>query len=244
MGVVTFDLTKLEVESESSDWYPLEDGQGDVRLSLKLTKQAAERQTQAASGVNFTASRPWAGSVFAPTGFDESAPVVAPEAKLSISYVYGYRSRSCRNNIRLLNHANKLIYHSAAIGIVHDLSTLKQTFYTGHRSSEILSLAVDPSGRYVATGDQVTNTVDGQKDVYIKVWEAQNPTETISTLECGKKVMGITSLAFLAPDESGESKYIVAIGTDPNHTVSTAPVDTSNLTGRTMILTVVPRCFM
>ena len=67
----------------------------------------------------FMASKPWLGALKAPT-----KPVQGdkskPKAKLELDYVHGYRAKDCRNNLRYLKNG-KIVYHAAAIGIVHDI---------------------------------------------------------------------------------------------------------------------------
>ena len=56
----------------------------------------------AGPGDQFMAVKPWKGAIKAPTGFvrapyDQSKP---PDVDLELEYVYGYRARDCKNNLR------------------------------------------------------------------------------------------------------------------------------------------------
>lgn len=94
----------------------------------------------------------------------------------------------------------------------------RQSIYTGHESAEILALSTDPSGKYAATGDQVTvYNKEKSKQVYIKVWEVSNPNETLATLNCPSTMTGVVSLGFSAVNDAGESQYIAAVSSDSNH---------------------------
>ncbi len=56
-----------------------------------------------------------------PTGFKkpQANHDKKPECTLEIDYVYGYRAKDCRNNLRYLKDG-KIVYHAAAVGIVLD----------------------------------------------------------------------------------------------------------------------------
>jgi len=73
------------------------------------------------------ANKPWLGSVknSVPTGYKASKlDREAPDASLQLEYVYGYRCHDVRNNLRYTAD-DKILYHSAGVGIV--LDTYKNT---------------------------------------------------------------------------------------------------------------------
>ncbi|KAI9595240.1 WD40-repeat-containing domain protein [Syncephalis fuscata] len=218
LGNLSIDLSSLKIDEEKDEWYPLNGGSGDIRISLKLTHESPEKLKGEAyaAGVNFSAVRPWAGAIFPPSTFDPTSVKAEPAAELQLSHAYGYRARNCRNNVRLITSTNNVIYHTASLGIVHSMARNSQTIYQGHESAEILSLATDPSNKYVATGDQATVYNNNNKQVFIKVWEVEKPGETVASLTCVPNMAGVVSMAFSA----GEGKYIAAVGSDSTHMVS------------------------
>ena len=99
------------------------------------------------------AVKPWLGVVnnSVPTSYKPSKrDSEAPDANLKLEHIYGYRCHDARNNLKY-NHQGNLVYHAAGVGIVHDPRTNTQKFFFEH-NDDIHCLAVDPSGRYAATG--------------------------------------------------------------------------------------------
>lgn len=60
-----------------------------------------------------------------------------------------------------------MAYHTAAVGVVYDQANHTQQQYLGH-TDDIVSLAVHPNGRIVATGQM-------GKEPTIHVWDAEAP---------------------------------------------------------------------
>ena len=42
---------------------------------------------------------------------------------LVLELVFGYRGRDCRNNVHYLNDGDDIIYHTASVGILHNVAT-------------------------------------------------------------------------------------------------------------------------
>ena len=61
-----------------------------------------------------------------------------------------YRGYDCRNNLYYLANGD-IIYHVAALGIVYNIATHQQRFYSRH-SDDILCLTMHPSEDILATG--------------------------------------------------------------------------------------------
>lgn len=57
---------------------------------------------------------------------------------LVLELVFGYRGNDCRNNVHYLNEGADIIYHTASVGIVLNLTTCKWT--QGRRRSPVLLL--------------------------------------------------------------------------------------------------------
>ena len=64
----------------------------------------------------------------------------APAVGLELEYVYGYRCHDTRNNI-FCSPTGKVVYHTAAVGIVLDSVTNKQEFMFEH-NDDIISMTV------------------------------------------------------------------------------------------------------
>jgi len=70
------------------------------------------------------AIKPWKGVVdnSKPSKYKPSArDSEAPDSTLTLEHIYGYRCHDARNNLRY-NKDGQLVYHAAAVGIVHDTS--------------------------------------------------------------------------------------------------------------------------
>ena len=93
------------------------------------------------------------GAMKAPSGYLKPSrnQNLAPAVDLSLEFVHGYRAKDCRNNIRYLP-SDKIIYHAAAVGVIHDTQEHSQSFYIGH-NDDIVSFALSPDRDLVATGE-------------------------------------------------------------------------------------------
>jgi len=67
-----------------------------------------------------------------------------PRTEVAIDYVYGYRGRDCKNNVRYLKNGS-IVYHAAALGIVLDMVKNTQRFFNRH-DDDIICLDVHPDG--------------------------------------------------------------------------------------------------
>ncbi|KAI4568505.1 hypothetical protein MJT46_008303 [Ovis ammon polii x Ovis aries] len=84
-----------------------------------------------------------------------------PIEDLVLELVFGYRGRDCRNNVHYLNDGDDIIYHTASVGILHNVATGTQSFYQEH-NDDILCLTVNQHPKFiniVATG-QVGDSAD------------------------------------------------------------------------------------
>jgi hypothetical protein len=62
------------------------------------------------------------GAIKEPTGFKAQKGLEkAPKIKPTKEYVWGVRAKDTRNNVRFTSDVNKIVYHTAAIGIVLDI---------------------------------------------------------------------------------------------------------------------------
>lgn len=122
--------------------------------------------------------------------------------------MFGYRGFDCRNNLHYLNDGTDIIFHTAAAGIVQNLSTGSQSFYLEH-TDDILCLTVNqhPKYRNVVATSQIGTTPS------IHVWDAMTK-HTLSMLRCFHS-KGVNYVNF-----SATGKLLVSVGVDPEHTIT------------------------
>lgn len=49
---------------------------------------------------------------------------------LVLELVFGYRGRDCRNNVHYLNDGDDIIYHTASVGILHNIATGRKPWFS------------------------------------------------------------------------------------------------------------------
>jgi hypothetical protein len=104
-------------------------------------------------GDQFMAIKPWMGTVknSVPSKYKPSKKDgEAPDSSLTLEYIYGYRCHDARNNLRYTAEG-LVVYHSAGVGIVLNPVDNTQKFFMDH-NDDIHCLALDPTGRFCATG--------------------------------------------------------------------------------------------
>lgn len=127
-------------------------------------------------------------------------PLTPPPAQ----WVHGYQAQSLRNSLRY-TASGEIVYSSAALALVYSEADHAQRLFAGHHRDDIISLAVSPCGRFVATGER------GRRPA-VFVWDAETQ-EVLATLE-GHHFRGVVQLAF---DPSGRT--LATVGLDDNHTL-------------------------
>ncbi|KAG7466406.1 hypothetical protein MATL_G00164500 [Megalops atlanticus] len=138
-----------------------------------------------------------------------------PIEDLVLELVFGYRGNDCRNNVHYLNEGADIIYHTASVGVVLNLTTACQSFYAEH-SDDILCLTINQHPKFpnvVATG-QVGDSGDmSATSPSIHVWDAMNK-QTLSVLRCFHS-KGVCSVSF-----SATGKLLLSVGLDLEHTIT------------------------
>jgi len=178
------------------------------------TKEVAAKNTgdlfqeeEMGEGDQFMAVKPWVGVVqnSVPTGYKPSKQDGAPpDATLELQHIYGYRCHDARNNVRYTAQGT-VVYHAAGVGVVLNKEQNTQKFFMEH-NDDILCIALDPTGKFAATG-QI-----GPKP-WIFVWD-------VTTMEClaritGTLTKGIKTIAF-----SNDGKLLAATAMDDEHNVA------------------------
>ncbi|KAA0157216.1 hypothetical protein FNF29_00568 [Cafeteria roenbergensis] len=126
-----------------------------------------------------------------------------PAVEAALEWVHGYRGWDCRGNVGLVLDGSVTVYPAAAVVVLHDGT--EQRHFTLH-DDDVLSLAVHPSGKYVASG-QI-----GRK-AKVLVWD-------VETLEVMTVLEGVASRAARSVAFSGDGEVIAVAGEDDNHTVA------------------------
>ncbi|KAI2654594.1 Echinoderm microtubule-associated protein-like 5 [Labeo rohita] len=130
-----------------------------------------------------------------------------PIEDLVLELVFGYRGNDCRNNVHYLNEGADIIYHTASVGVVLNLTTACQSFYMEH-SDDILCLTINQHPKFPNVVMLVISTSPS-----IHVWEAMNK-QTLSVLRCHHS-RGVCSVSF-----SATGKLLLSVGLDPQHTLT------------------------
>ena len=143
------------------------------------------------------------GVAWPPSNSPPAGTGTAPDSRLSLEHVHGYRGSDCRDNVFFTRHG-ELLYFVAAVAIVENIDSGKQRFFLEH-DDDIVSLALHPDGNIVATGQIGRNGA-------VCIWEADS-----SRLLCRLSKLGerrVNCLSF-----SGDGARLVAVGGDDHHTV-------------------------
>jgi len=154
-------------------------------------------------GDQFMAVKPWIGAMHEPTNPPAYNPK-RPAINMELEWVYGYRAQDARNNLRY-NDAGEIVYTAAGVGVIYDKVRHHQKFYIGH-DDDIVALAVDPSGNFVATGQQ------GKRPA-IHIWDSETGTRIVKLPAWHKRA--VVALAF-----SRDGKRLMSVGNDDNHSVA------------------------
>ena len=192
-----------EVEGKASydaadDNAPMDDVVTEELNVFELGKEEEEE-----GGDQFMAVKPWIGAMHEPTNPPAYNPK-KPAINMELEWVYGYRAQDARNNLRY-NDAGEIVYTSAAVGIIYDKVRHHQKFYIGH-DDDVVCMAVDPSGNFVATGQQ------GKKPA-IHVWDSETGTRLCKLPAWHQRA--VIAIAF-----SPDGKKILSVGQDDNHSVA------------------------
>ena len=128
----------------------------------------------------------------------------APDNDLQLDFAYGYRGHDARGN-GAYNADGKIVYTTAACGVVYDGVEHVQDFFTFH-SDDILCLAMHPDGEIAATGQ-------AGRDPVVCVWSTK--TNRVLAELRGFHQRAVTSLSF---DATG--KFLVTVGLDDEHSIA------------------------
>jgi WD40 repeat protein/Ca2+-binding EF-hand superfamily protein len=163
-----------------------------------------EKAIAAEKAGDFRPVKPWRGSVVAPT----NPPVYnlsAPQEKLELEWVHGYRSHDCRSNV-LYAISNNIVTHIGKLAIVMNKDGGGLQRFMRRHSDDIIALAINPQQNLVATAE--IGSVP-----QIVVWDVTT-LRTVSLLR-GYHRRGVNVVRF-----SRDGEQLLAAGLDDLHSVS------------------------
>lgn len=153
----------------------------------------------------FMATKPWMGAIVCPTAWEGRMPSdEMPSNDLELEFVHGYRAHDARQNLYILP-SGEILYSSAALGIVMNLKTRTQRYFTGH-TDDIVCVAYHPGRHIVATGQM-------GKHPRICVWDPDSMTQ----LAC---LSGFLQRQVTYVDFNGAGDKVLGVGMDNDHTIA------------------------
>jgi microtubule-associated protein-like 6 len=119
--------------------------------------------------------------------------------------------KGCRNNL-FYNKDGRIVYHTAALGVVYDKQKHEQFFFHGH-DDDITALAIHPKDRLtIATGQL-------GKDPKILIWRSRPDEQGSRHLPQLCVIHGDHKRAILGLSFSASGEFIASIGNDNNRSI-------------------------
>lgn len=169
------------------------------------TLLAANPPSPLGHGGSVSVVQPWKSSVVEPAGYAPTdASFGATDCDLTLSWVHGYRSSDCRNNL-FYSSSGAIVFTAAAVAIVYIKASGKQRFLQGAHSDEILGIGMHPSAQIFATGEAGRNP-------RIVVWGSTD-MRIMKRLD-GGHIRGIPLLSF-----NTRGNLLASVGLDPSCTL-------------------------
>jgi echinoderm microtubule-associated protein-like 1/2 len=145
--------------------------------------------------------------------YDVAAIQEAPEEKLKLEWVYGYRGRDCRNNVHYLP-TGEVVYYIASVVVLYNVQEQTQRHYFGH-NDDVKSIAIHPDKITIATG-QVAGRDKNYGKPHVRVWNSVN-LNTLHILGLGDFERAVSSLAFSKADGGNQ---LCVIDDSNDHVIS------------------------
>ncbi len=164
-------LTDEEAEEEIERYDDINEEENNPDLENEILNFKEDEMDF--EGDQGSASKPYLGEVKASTPKNFVVPknaAEAPKEGLKLKYVFGYRAFDTRMNVKYTSDG-KIVYHTAALGVVLDKNLNEQTFFTNH-DEDMVCLAIHPSLKIVATGQMAKAGKAKLIDIY--VWEIES----------------------------------------------------------------------
>jgi WD40 repeat protein len=214
-SIVTGELdaeAQLELEGKIYD----ENGEAHDAYERTEKKEAGDNalfEVEAAGeGDQFMAVKPWIGALKAPTNKPANNPS-PPSRKLELEYVYGYRAIDSRQNLFYTADPNKVVYITAALGVVLDKTNNTQKFFGGGdikdtttHNDDIMAIAISPDRKIAATGQVGKNPI-------ICVWNTED-CSLISQFKQGRDTRLVKAIGI-----NKDAQYVASAAADNDHTI-------------------------
>ena len=188
-----------------------DEGFDDEEVEAAKREKYGRRTFPAESGVvktatdGFLARKACGEDLHAPTSHVTAFNAhTTPENDLQLDFAYGYRGHDTRSNA-VYNARGRIVYATAATGVVYDSDEHVQDFFTFH-GDDILSLAMHPDGDIIATAQ-------AGRDPVICVWSSKT-CDILAELR-GFHQRAVVSLSF---DATG--KFLASVGLDDEHSIA------------------------
>jgi len=162
--------TDEEAEEEMQKYEEIDEEENNPDLENEILNFKEDEMEMGDEGGS--ASKPYLGEVKAstPKGFVVTKSAGEPPKEgIKLKYVFGYRAFDTRMNVKYTSEG-KIVYHTAALGIVLDKNSNEQSFFTNH-DEDMVCLAIHPSLKIVATGQMAK--AGKAKIIDIFVWEIE-----------------------------------------------------------------------
>ncbi|ORX87820.1 WD40 repeat-like protein [Anaeromyces robustus] len=220
IGHAEFKFENVKLNEYSKQWTSLKDGEGEIEVAVTLrsydypgvAKSKVGKKDKHFQENDDQVNRAWAGAIVKPDNAP-SATNKLPLQTLVLDHVYGYRTRDTRDNLFAIN-SDTIVYHAAAVGIVHNIKTGKQRFFNGSHVDDILCLTCHPNKKYIATGDIVSLNGEGPN---VAIWDSTSPESApLVTFKIGegKLMRNVSTMGF-----SCDGKYLIIVTGDNYHSV-------------------------
>ncbi|XP_031616634.1 echinoderm microtubule-associated protein-like 2 isoform X2 [Contarinia nasturtii] len=145
--------------------------------------------------------------------YDVTKVQPAPNKKLKLDWVYGYRGKDCRSNLYQLP-TGEIAYFVASVIVLYNVDEQSQRHYIGH-TDDVKSLCVHPNKLLIASG-QLAGHNKNDALPHIRIWNSVS-LATIMVIGHGEFTGSINSLCFSRADSGS---MIVAIDDSADKIIS------------------------
>ena len=151
---------------------------------------------------NVSDAKPWQGAICPPsTPPDEDLSL--PSQHIDFDYIQGIRIADTRQALRY-NEDGNIVFISTTFGVVFERDGQQQQIYSRHKN-QLISVDVDVSGKFAATGEVAKNPE-------MHIWDARTAKYVTSFKDIHRR--GITSLSF-----STDGEHLITLGQDEMNSI-------------------------
>eukprot|EP00752_Nemacystus_decipiens_P008508 g7598.t1 len=156
---------------------------------------------------------PWVAAMVPPSNMKMS-DTSSPEIRTRLDAVHGCRAEDVRGCL-WYNHEEGVVYPAAALGVIYDPRTGRQSYHEGHRG-DIISLTVSSCRRFAASGDAACPP-------RVHVWDAVTGAGVVCAAGAGERSgvlpsihgVGVALLAF-----SPNGHWLASMGHEAQHALA------------------------